>query len=169
MRDEDKEKIVQFQKAAKLLFIANLSVIDLDITRPWGFYLSVNESQAKEFIEKFYKGVSQDKLDTTLPLRPKLLGFAPGRRLSWQYHLRRAEVWRCIEGKFKLITSETDKEDSEQVIRTGQFVSMDQGTRHRSVGLKDWSLVAEIWRHTEPKNLSNEDDIIRLQDDYGRN
>jgi hypothetical protein len=29
-------------------------------------------------------------------------------------------------------------------------------------------LVAEIWQHTDPGNPSNEDDIVRLADDYSR-
>jgi len=29
-------------------------------------------------------------------------------------------------------------------------------------------LVAEIWQHTDPKHPSNEEDIVRLQDDFGR-
>jgi hypothetical protein len=29
-------------------------------------------------------------------------------------------------------------------------------------------LVAEIWQHTDPDHPSNEDDIVRVQDDFGR-
>ena len=158
----------KFQEAAQLLFDANLRLIDLDINRPWGFFLSVDESQSNEFISKFYKDIKLDDIDSSLPLRPKFLGFAPGKRLSWQYHHRRAEVWRCLEGEFKLITSESDVEDKSKIIKVGQVVSMNQGMRHRSIGLDDWALVAEIWQHTDPNEPSDENDIVRLQDDFGR-
>jgi hypothetical protein len=36
------------------------------------------------------------------------------------------------------------------------------------VGLDEWGAVAEIWIHTDAQNLSNEEDIHRLQDDYAR-
>jgi hypothetical protein len=29
-------------------------------------------------------------------------------------------------------------------------------------------MVAEIWQHTDPNHPSDEDDIVRLQDDFGR-
>ena len=53
-------------------------------------------------------------------------------------------------------------------LNEGDQVKLKQGERHRLVGLKDQALVAEIWQHIEPNNPSNEDDIIRLQDDFGR-
>ena len=45
---------------------------------------------------------------------------------------------------------------------------MDKGERHRLIGLEGWGIVAEIWQHTDPENPSDEDDIVRLQDDFGR-
>jgi hypothetical protein len=36
------------------------------------------------------------------------------------------------------------------------------------IGLDDWGIVAEIWQHTDESNPSDEDDIVRLQDDYSR-
>ena len=40
--------------------------------------------------------------------------------------------------------------------------------RHRIVGLDDYALVAEIWIHTDKENPSNEEDIVRVQDDFDR-
>ena len=40
--------------------------------------------------------------------------------------------------------------------------------RHRLIGLDGWGIVAEIWRHTDAENPSDEDDIVRVQDDFGR-
>ena len=49
----------------------------------------------------------------------------------------------------------------------GDQIKLRQGERYRLVGLADYGVVAEIWQHTD-KVRSNEEDIIRVQDDYGR-
>lgn len=167
VRIESTDKPAVFQQSARLLTRQGLRLIDLDITRPWGFYLSVDESQTAEFINLFYKDVALN-LNKELPLRPKLLAIAPGQRLSWQYHYRRAEIWRCIGGKFDVILSRSDKESGPKTVREGEVIHINQGWRHRGVGLKGWSLIAEIWQHTDPANPSDEEDIVRLQDDFGR-
>jgi hypothetical protein len=43
-----------------------------------------------------------------------------------------------------------------------------QGERHRLVGLEDWGVIAEIWQHTDAAIPSDESDIVRVQDDFGR-
>ena len=48
----------------------------------------------------------------------------------------------------------------------GDQIKLSQGERHRLVGLADYGVVAEIWQHTD-EVPSNEEDIIRVQDDYG--
>ena len=45
---------------------------------------------------------------------------------------------------------------------------MSQGERHRLVGLKEWGIIAEIWIHTDANHPSDENDIVRLQDDFKR-
>ena len=47
-------------------------------------------------------------------------------------------------------------------------IILQQGERHRLVGLSDYAVIAEIWQHTDATNPSDEDDIVRLQDDFGR-
>jgi mannose-6-phosphate isomerase len=162
------DKAEVFQQAARILLSKDFRLIDQDKAKPWGFYLSVDESQADKFIDEFYEGVELEDIDSSLPLRPKFLGIAPGKRLSWQFHHRRAEVWNCKAGKFELITSKTDEETKKRIIWPGQVVYIPQGTRHRGIGLGEWALVAEIWQHTQANNPSNEDDIVRVQDDFGR-
>lgn len=49
----------------------------------------------------------------------------------------------------------------------GEIVQFEQSERHRLVGaVGHYTLVAEIWQHTDHNNLSDEDDIVRLADDY---
>ena len=45
---------------------------------------------------------------------------------------------------------------------------IEQIERPRLVGLDVYALVAEIGQHTEVTNSSDEDDIVRLQDNFGR-
>jgi len=55
-----------------------------------------------------------------------------------------------------------------EIIDSGNKIKIKQGERHRIIGLKTPAIIAEIWQHTDPKNPSNENDIIRLEDDFGR-
>ena len=54
------------------------------------------------------------------------------------------------------------------VERYRELISHDTQIRHRLMGADNWGVVAEIWRHTNPSLPSEEDDIVRVQDDYGR-
>jgi hypothetical protein len=55
-----------------------------------------------------------------------------------------------------------------KIFNEGDQIILQQGERHRLIGLDDYSIVAEIWQHTDNNNLSDEEDIIRVQDDFGR-
>lgn len=74
-----------------------LEVIKQDRERPWGGFLVINEDQAKEFADEFFPEEDIESLKISGKLSPKILLVAPEKRLSWQYHFRRAEIWRCIE------------------------------------------------------------------------
>ncbi len=50
----------------------------------------------------------------------------------------------------------------------GDIIEIQKGERHRLIGLSDFGIVAEIWIHTDSVNPSDENDIVRLQDDYAR-
>ncbi len=93
---------------------------------------------------------------------------APEKRLSWQYHHRRAEIWRVVSGTVGVVMSDTDEETEVKTYQPGELITLRQGERHRLVGLAEWGVLAEIWQHTEPENPSDEDDIVRVQDDFGR-
>ena len=62
----------------------------------------------------------------------------------------------------------TDIESEIKELKLGEIITLQQGERHRLVGLNDWGVIAEIWMHTNPENLSDEEDIVRVQDDFGR-
>ena len=65
-------------------------------------------------------------------------------------------------------TSDTDHETEKHILKPGDKIKLKQGKRHRLIGLNNWGIVAEIWQHTDAAHPSDEDDIIRLQDDFGR-
>ena len=139
-----------------------------DFERPWGGFLVIDESQAQEFSNKFFEGLDVNTLRIGGKLSPKVLIVKPAARLSWQYHNRRAEIWQVFKGSAGIIRSNTDAENEMEVYDEGDQIVLQQGERHRLIGLDDYSVVAEIWQHTDKNNPSDEDDIIRVQDDFGR-
>ena len=69
-------------------------IISKDYSRPWGGFLVIKENQAQKFTDKFFDGISAEKLKIGGKLSPKILIVKPNSKLSWQYHQRRAELWR---------------------------------------------------------------------------
>ena len=101
-------------------------------------------------------------------LSPKFLIVKPGARLSWQYHNRRAEIWQVYKGSAGIIRSDSDLENEMKVYHEGDQIVLQQAERHRLIGLNDYCVVAEIWQHTDANHPSDEEDIFRVQDDFGR-
>ncbi|SMB92269.1 mannose-1-phosphate guanylyltransferase/mannose-6-phosphate isomerase [Hymenobacter roseosalivarius DSM 11622] len=70
---------------------------------------------------------------------------APEQRLSWQYHHRRAEIWRVVQGPVGVATSEDDEQGVVKSYQAGERIVIRQGERHRLVGQQGWGILAEIW------------------------
>ena len=162
------EKSAVFEQISAALEKENFTVIKQDETRPWGGFFVIDENQAAAFASKFFPHLEMDTIRITNKLSPKILVVAPNKRLSWQFHYRRAEIWKILSGVVGVKTSLTDEEGEIQKLSPGTFIQMDKGERHRLIGLNSWGIVAEIWQHTDLANPSDEDDIVRLQDDFGR-
>lgn len=146
----------------------DFTIVASDKTRPWGGFFVIDEQQSIKFIDFFFNDVHNSKNNGNQKISPKILIVEKGKRLSWQYHHRRAELWKVIGGEVAVITSDTDEENEKQIKGTTDVIVLKQGERHRLIGLENWGIVAEIWQHTDENQPSNEDDIIRLQDDFGR-
>ena len=157
-----------YQKIKKEIESFGFSVVSHDFERPWGGFLVIKESQAQEFSNKFFKGLDVDTLKIGGKLSPKMLIIKPNARLSWQYHNRRAEIWQVFKGTAGIIRSDSDIEHEMKIYTEGDQIILQQGKRHRLIGLDDYCVVAEIWQHTDADHPSDEDDIIRIQDDFGR-
>ena len=157
-----------FEETEKQLKAQGFSIDKQDQTRPWGGFFVIKEEQAQQFADTYFDGLSVEELKISGRLSPKILLVAPGKRLSWQYHHRRAEIWKVVKGKVGVVTSETDLEGELKSYSPGDFIKLKQGERHRLVGLTEWGILAEIWQHTDAENPSDESDIVRVQDDFGR-
>lgn len=162
------DKSAVFEKAEKLLTDQGFEIDKQDQTRPWGGFFVINEEQAQKFSDSFFAGLDVQDLKISGKLSPKILIVAPQKRLSWQYHHRRAEIWRVIDGTVGVVTSDTDEEAQVRHLNPGDTIKLRQGERHRLVGLTEFAVLAEIWQHTDVEHPSNEDDIVRVQDDFGR-
>lgn len=157
-----------FEKVESHIADLGFSIVSKDQTRPWGGFLVLDESQAPKFIETFFPHLSLEDFEGFEKLSPKILIVAPEKRLSWQYHHRRAEIWKVIGGNAAIVVSDTDEETPQKALPLGTVISLRQGERHRLIGVDEYGIVAEIWQHTDASDPSNEDDIIRVQDDFGR-
>ncbi|MDB0025796.1 phosphoheptose isomerase [Polaribacter sp.] len=120
------------------------SVVSYDFDRPWGGFLVIDERQAQEFSNKFFEGIEVNTLKIGGKLSPKILIVKPKARLSWQYHNRRAEIWQVYKGSAGIIRSDSDVENEMKVFNEGDQVILQQGERHRLIGLDDYCVVAEI-------------------------
>lgn len=163
------EKAAVFTSVASYLSNAGFTVVSQDVSRPWGGFFVLEESEAQAFSKKYFPDVDFSSLKISGKLSPKILMVEANKRLSWQYHHRRAEIWKLVAGVAGVVTSETDQEGSLQELKVGEIIRLKQGQRHRLVGLSGgWGMIAEIWQHTDVCQPSDENDIVRVQDDFGR-
>ena len=139
-----------------------------DLNRPWGGFFVLDENQAQEFADIYFEGLDVGRLRIAGKLSPKILLVKPEARLSWQYHHRRTETWRVVEGPVGIVRSPIDVEGELVSYEAGETIVLEKGERHRLIGLENWGVVAEFWQHTDPDHPSDEDDIVRVQDDYAR-
>jgi mannose-6-phosphate isomerase len=107
--------------------------------RPWGWYETVSE-------------VSGNKI--------KRIGVLPGQQLSLQKHHQRSEHWVVVQG-----TARVTLDDRVFDLATGQHCDIAVGQVHRITNLTG-SLVEVV--EVQFGQYLGEDDIVRLQDDYGR-
>jgi mannose-6-phosphate isomerase len=149
-----------FDTIATYITENGLHIKSVDITRPWGGFFVIDEADLELFKELYFP-------ETHINLSAKNSPKAPQQRLSWQYHHRRAELWR-LSGNVGVIRSLTNDEMDLMPMSSTEIVTIGCKERHRLVGLDTWSIVAEIWQHVDPKQPSDEADIVRVQDDYAR-
>jgi mannose-6-phosphate isomerase len=158
-----------FEQVNSFLVENGFTIVDKDFERPWGGFFVIDEDQARRFSHLFFPTKEVVLSQMVGKLSPKILIVQPNKRLSWQYHFRRSEIWKLVAGKAGVVTSMTDDERDVEELKVNKVIELPQGLRHRLVGLDgSWGMIAEIWQHTDRANPSDENDIVRLQDDFGR-
>jgi mannose-6-phosphate isomerase-like protein (cupin superfamily) len=99
-------------------------------------------------------------LDEGPGYKVKRIEVRPGARLSYQTHAHRSEHWTVVQGTATCIL---DGETLE--LKPGGTIEVGIGTPHRIANRHDQDLVIiEVQRG----DYTGEDDIVRLDDDYGR-
>lgn len=158
-----------FSSLRKELEAKKLRIEKCDDNRPWGGFFVIEESQADFFIKTYFPQLQVSDFNSFSKLSPKVLVVAPEKRLSWQYHFRRSEIWKVVGGAAGVIISDTDEQGPMQILPEQAIISIEKEQRHRLIGLQNsWGIIAEIWKHTDAANPSDEQDIVRLEDDFGR-
>jgi len=136
---------------------------------------SIEKRFTTERMVKDYIGLYQNILDSRDNFRPwghyenlsehknhkvKRIVVTPGKRLSLQKHRRRSEHWIVVSGE-AIITLD----DKEIFLAAGQSVDIPKGSVHRIMNPGSLPLV---FVEAQMGDYFGEDDIIRLEDDYGR-
>jgi mannose-6-phosphate isomerase len=99
-------------------------------------------------------------LDEGTSYKVKRIEVHPRNRLSYQKHQQRAEHWMVVAGVAKVTL-----DGNELTLRSGDVVDIPVGAAHRIENVASDKLIfIEIQRGS----YFGEDDIERLQDDYGR-
>ncbi len=103
---------------------------------------------------------SWEVLDEGLGYKVKRLVVKPRQRLSYQTHAYRAEHWVVVSGRATCVLDGVVRH-----ARPGDYVDVPVGAAHRIMNEQDEPLVViEVQRGL----YTGEDDIVRLEDDYGR-
>jgi hypothetical protein len=75
---------MKYQQIKKEIESFGFKVVSYDFERTWGGFLVIDEIQAQEFSNKFFKGLDVNTLKIGGKLSPKILIVKPNARLSWQ-------------------------------------------------------------------------------------
>ena len=108
-------------------------------SRPWGTFHVLDEKEG---------------------FKVKRIEVLPNKRLSYQKHAHRAEHWFVVRGTAKVTLN-----GEEIIVKTGEAIDIPLGAAHRVENNEEENLVfIEVQRG----DYLGEDDIERLQDDFGR-
>ena len=107
--------------------------------RPWGRYLVLEEGPGWKI---------------------KRIDVAPGKRLSYQRHKSRAEHWMVVAGRARVTLDGEVRE-----LAPGSTIDIPSGAAHR---IENPGGVPLTFIEIQRGAYLGEDDIERLEDDYGR-
>ncbi len=107
--------------------------------RPWGTY---------------------EVLDEGALFKVKRIEVLPGKRLSYQKHSQRAEHWFVVAGQAKVTL-----DDRNIIVPAGESIDIPIGSAHR---VENEAAETLVFIEVQRGSYLGEDDIVRLQDDFGR-
>lgn len=107
--------------------------------RPWGSYTVLDEGS---------------------DYKVKRIEVIPGKRLSYQKHAQRAEHWYVVQGRALMTLDGREIE-----LGPGEAIDIAIGAAHRIENPGEDRL---IFIEVQRGSYLGEDDIVRLQDDFGR-
>ena len=152
--------------------LVRIKVLDRVECRTWVEERFSVERMVEDYIRVYDKILTERKRDDHRPWgyyciladepdhKVKRITVYPGQRLSLQRHHRRAEHWYIVRGRAVVA-----KNDEEIVLKNGQAVDLPVETWHRIMNPEDENLV---FVEVQTGNYFGEDDIERVEDDYGR-
>ena len=109
--------------------------------RPWGWYDLLEE-------------------DSSNPYKVKTIYIEPNCQFSLQRHTNRQEFWVIVEGD-GIVTTSTYKVD----VRRGDYIHIRKNELHRLSAGEFGVKFIEV----QVGSICDENDIVRFEDDYGRN
>jgi mannose-6-phosphate isomerase len=109
------------------------------VQRPWGTYTILDEGPTHKV---------------------KRIEVFPGSRLSYQKHFRRSEHWMTVAGNARVVLN-----DREILLEPGGTIDIPTGASHR---VENPGTVLLVFIEIQRGDYFGEDDIVRIQDDYGR-
>ncbi|WP_068596585.1 phosphomannose isomerase type II C-terminal cupin domain [Vaginella massiliensis] len=107
--------------------------------RPWGKYYVLDDAETHKV---------------------KRVEVEVGARLSYQYHYHRSEVWTIVQGKAKVTL-----DGIEHFLDVGDVIKIPVEAKHRIENIGNQPLIFVEVQHG---SSFDEDDIIRIEDDYSR-
>ena len=118
---------------------AELTELPATVHRPWGTYATLKQEDGYQV---------------------KRITVAQEQKLSLQYHHKRAEHWVVTQGHAIVQVGDEEFETG-----PGEYRFIPLGEKHRLTNVGDCELVLV---EVQVGNYLSEDDIVRLDDDYGR-
>ena len=118
---------------------SDLTTLPPTVRRPWGSYATLKQEPGYQV---------------------KRISVAPGQRLSLQYHHQRAEHWVVTQGQALVQIGDEEFETGR-----GQYHYIPLGEKHRLTNIGSNELVLI---EVQVGDYLGEDDIVRIEDIYGR-
>lgn len=133
----------------------------------WKFFSNSKETRNK--VDETFKMKSQhasppwgkwEVLASEPSYKVKRITVDPGHRLSYQKHVKRQEHWMIVQGEAAVTL-----DGREIILRSGEHIDIGREVAHRIANRGSQPMV---FIEIQQGSYFGEDDIIRMEDDYGR-